>query len=262
MKGKSGSAAKTCKKYIFSEQLSFLKSTLVTRETESSFDVDNNPESLDNERRENDDSWITEGPSTSAATDKKNPNGTAETTTKQPSSTMAPKVAPKRKKIDLEREILDELSKKEDRHLSFFKGVLPSLKDFSEDETLQFQSFVVNAIQDIKRNRTGKSSILLSQTSDAHFRSQQAPVPCQTNFSNWSHLSSRPHTLTSQAPNMLQNVQLASTYNNVINKSQPATQQTLLSLNAQSPDPSVYSDISEESSILDISFSHSSVNHI
>lgn len=105
LKGKSGSAAKTFKKYIFSEQLSFLKSTLVTRETESSFDVDNSPESLDNEGRENDDSLLTEGPSTSAASHEKNLIRTAESTIKQPSSELAPK----RKKIDVEREILKEL---------------------------------------------------------------------------------------------------------------------------------------------------------
>lgn len=93
-----------------------MKSTLVTRETESSFDVDNSPESLDNEGRENDDSLLTEGPSTSAASHEKNLIGTAESTIKQPSSELAPKT----KKIGVEREILNELSKKEDRHLSFF----------------------------------------------------------------------------------------------------------------------------------------------
>ncbi|RVE53982.1 hypothetical protein evm_001385 [Chilo suppressalis] len=40
-----------------------------------------------------------------------------------------------------------------DRHLSFFKGILPSLTAFDDDQTLEFQSGVINLIQSIKRNR-------------------------------------------------------------------------------------------------------------
>lgn len=37
--------------------------------------------------------------------------------------------------------------------LSFFKGILPSLQSFNDDETLEFQSGVLSLIQTIKRNR-------------------------------------------------------------------------------------------------------------
>lgn len=42
---------------------------------------------------------------------------------------------------------------KEDRHLSFFNGIRPSLEQFTDDETLQFQSDVINVIQNIKKSR-------------------------------------------------------------------------------------------------------------
>ncbi|XP_044757563.1 uncharacterized protein LOC123315776 [Coccinella septempunctata] len=39
----------------------------------------------------------------------------------------------------------------EDRNLSFFKSILPSLKLFDDDQTLEFQSGVINLVQTIKR---------------------------------------------------------------------------------------------------------------
>ncbi|XP_063859983.1 uncharacterized protein LOC135100722 [Scylla paramamosain] len=42
---------------------------------------------------------------------------------------------------------------KEDRHLSFFNAIRPSLEQFTDDETLQFQSGVISVIQNIKKAR-------------------------------------------------------------------------------------------------------------
>lgn len=70
------------------------------------------------------------------------------------------RLAPKRKKTDMEREVLESLCAKEDRHLSFFKGLLPSLQEFSDDETLQFQSSVINIIQEIKKARSSLPQVL------------------------------------------------------------------------------------------------------
>lgn len=72
----------------------------------------------------------------------------------------ASRLAPKRKKTDVERDILESLWTKEDRHLSFFKGLLPSLQEFSDDEALQFQSSVINIIQKIKKARSSLSQVL------------------------------------------------------------------------------------------------------
>lgn len=58
----------------------------------------------------------------------------------------------RRRKRDAERSRLSE-----DRHLSFFRGILPSLTHLSEDEVLQFQvgvMSVLKGIKDAKRNPT------------------------------------------------------------------------------------------------------------
>lgn len=58
----------------------------------------------------------------------------------------------RRRKRDAERSRLSE-----DRHLSFFKGILPSLVYLSEDEVLQFQvgvMSVLKGIKDAKKNPT------------------------------------------------------------------------------------------------------------
>lgn len=50
-------------------------------------------------------------------------------------------------------EILSELEKKPNRHLSFFEGIIPSLETFSDDKILQFQSRVIEVMMDIKQQR-------------------------------------------------------------------------------------------------------------
>lgn len=40
----------------------------------------------------------------------------------------------------------------EDRHWSFFKGLLPSLSSFNDDQTLKFQAGIISLLQKIKRN--------------------------------------------------------------------------------------------------------------
>lgn len=41
----------------------------------------------------------------------------------------------------------------ENRHLSFFKSLLPSLSLFYDDETLEFQSGILNLLQNLKRKK-------------------------------------------------------------------------------------------------------------
>ncbi|KAJ8721008.1 hypothetical protein PYW08_006473 [Mythimna loreyi] len=51
---------------------------------------------------------------------------------------------------DFEAQALEALQEKENRHLSFFKGILPSLDSFTELQTLTFQSKVINIITEIR----------------------------------------------------------------------------------------------------------------
>lgn len=108
------------------------------RETESSFEVDSeqSPGGLDEEREDSD------------VLEKSSEAGEVSATK------MSVKMAPKRKKVDIEREILQHLAAEENRHLSFFKGLLPSLEEFTDDEILQFQSGVIGVIQNVKKARS------------------------------------------------------------------------------------------------------------
>ncbi|KAJ8944794.1 hypothetical protein NQ318_003662 [Aromia moschata] len=59
----------------------------------------------------------------------------------------------KRKVDEVDMRILKALEQPEDRHISFFKGIIPSLNTFTEDETLQFQMDVLQVINNIKKRR-------------------------------------------------------------------------------------------------------------
>lgn len=52
---------------------------------------------------------------------------------------------------DFEAQTLEALQEKENRHLSFFKGILPSLDGFTELQTLRFQSKVINIITEMRQ---------------------------------------------------------------------------------------------------------------
>ena len=61
------------------------------------------------------------------------------------------------------------------RHLSFFKGIIPSLQNFNEEETLQFQMEVLELIANIKHRKP------------SNFPSQSLPVHNQP-FHTASHV--------------------------------------------------------------------------
>lgn len=134
---KSGSGAKKLKKYHFYNQLLFL--TKVTQnETDSSLDV-------------------------------------AEETNTDSTSDIAPEssryIPITRKRSmqadDFEKEALKALKEPEDRHLSFFKGILPSIQDFTELQTLTFQSKVLQIITEMRYGSMSQqsSSYRVEQTS-------------------------------------------------------------------------------------------------
>jgi len=52
------------------------------------------------------------------------------------------------------------------RHLSFFKGIIPSLQNFNEEETLEFQMGVLQLIANIKHRKPSNFS---SQGTTNHF---------------------------------------------------------------------------------------------
>ncbi|CAH1969925.1 unnamed protein product [Acanthoscelides obtectus] len=59
---------------------------------------------------------------------------------------------------DFEAQALEALQEKENRHLSFFKGILPSLADFTELQTLTFQSGVIKMITEMRFGEQSQST--------------------------------------------------------------------------------------------------------
>lgn len=64
---------------------------------------------------------------------------------------------------DFEAQTLEALHETENRHLSFFKGILPSLDGFTELQTLTFQSKVINIITEMLFGEQTQSTPLQSR---------------------------------------------------------------------------------------------------
>lgn len=66
---------------------------------------------------------------------------------------------------EFEREGLKLLKEPENRHMSFFRAILPSIQEFSDRETLRFQSKVIQIIDEM---RYGQTSSYVSGPSTSH----------------------------------------------------------------------------------------------
>jgi len=74
----------------------------------------------------------------------------------------------------------------ENRHLSFFKGLLPSMSSLNEDQTLEFQAGVISLLQNIKKKT--------SQYAYNDHHNLQTSTPMQHNYPwpNYEYYSQRP----------------------------------------------------------------------
>lgn len=124
---KSGSGAANVKKYHLYNQLLFLRKV----------EQNNTDSSLDSPRDINTES-----------------TSTCENTTDE-SPCYVPIARKRAMQIDeFEREGLKILKEPENRHMSFFKGVLPSIELFSDRETITFQTKVLQIISEIRYGQT------------------------------------------------------------------------------------------------------------
>ncbi|KDR07103.1 hypothetical protein L798_03477 [Zootermopsis nevadensis] len=62
-------------------------------------------------------------------------------------------VTRKRKLDNVELEMIQALKDQADRHLSFFRGIIPSLNTFDDDEILEFQMLVLQKITSMKQRK-------------------------------------------------------------------------------------------------------------
>lgn len=81
----------------------------------------------------------------------------------------------KRKADPIELELMSVIKEKPDRHLSFFRGIIPSLNTFNEDEILEFQMNVLQTIKSIKERKKMLSSTQMVSVSQIPHVNQHAP---------------------------------------------------------------------------------------
>ncbi|XP_068200905.1 uncharacterized protein [Palaemon carinicauda] len=124
----SGSGSKTLKKYVYDEKLHFLKKNGLSRKSKEGYTL---------EETKNIELDIAE-----IRSDK---------SVKESCSKCASKGNEKRKFDDIEEHAIKPIQTEENRHLSFFKGIVPSLEKFEEEEVIEFQVGVLNLIQKIRK---------------------------------------------------------------------------------------------------------------
>lgn len=134
---KSGAGTKYRKPYIYKEQMKFLKTIANPKPTHES--VSKRSSTTDSDYRPNSRMDV-EGISQESAQRSQN----------MPSSSK------KYKKMNVKEKMCRFLDsrlavKEEDPMLSFFKGVLPAIRPFDDDEILEFQSGILSLIQKIKK---------------------------------------------------------------------------------------------------------------
>ncbi|KAJ8720592.1 hypothetical protein PYW08_006057 [Mythimna loreyi] len=129
---KSGSGTKS-KPYKYNQEMSFLKPIIKPGET-----YDNNPNTRDEAQRENADQQENQKEKHLESSSKKKRMDSG--------SVLDDKMM---KLVDHQLNTIGS----DDRNMNFFKGVLPSLQHFDDDQILEFQSGVINLIQSIKTGR-------------------------------------------------------------------------------------------------------------
>ncbi|KAI4455637.1 madf domain transcription factor [Holotrichia oblita] len=141
-KAKSGAGASNAKAYIYASQLQFLDKIFEERKTEDTLsqNIDDNDGGVADVTVENDENPILLGSNL----------------TRDAAAAAKPaafkKPASKIRKMDaVEVEMIAALKETPNRHLSFFKGLLPSLEDFDEFDTLDFQMEVLKLVKTIRQ---------------------------------------------------------------------------------------------------------------
>ncbi|XP_046674635.1 uncharacterized protein LOC124363429 [Homalodisca vitripennis] len=134
----SGAGASKLRKYIYHEALQFLEKVRVHAETTSNIQGEGQQDDTVDE----------------SGVDSQN---TQQTTNTVPNTVYKPSnVAPKKKKKmdDFELRMLKVVETPQqdgDRHLSFFKGIIPSISKFSEPQIVEFQLGVLQLVQKMQQ---------------------------------------------------------------------------------------------------------------
>ncbi|XP_050668541.1 uncharacterized protein LOC126967889 [Leptidea sinapis] len=183
---KSGAAASNTKPYKYHNQMLFLKKVVTPGDTHENVPANDNITETVESNKDNEDEpdQITEQSGSDRQKERQN---------------LAPpqRKAIKRNVNEVDAKMIeymnDQLKKSknefEDPNLSFFKGILPQLASLNGDQILEFQSGVINLLQNIKSRRYGQSNYewppYSQSSSTPHYHTQGY-------FSRPHHLDSTP----------------------------------------------------------------------
>jgi hypothetical protein len=140
---KSGVGSSKYRKYVYRDQFRFLSKLINKRQTDDSLLVDNVEEYQVTRGEQNRDYMN---------------NLSQETPFRKPRTQQCGNW--KRKLDEFELRIMKALEEGNwpNRHLSFFKGIIPSLQNFNEEETLELQMGVLQLIANIKHRKPSNVS--------------------------------------------------------------------------------------------------------
>lgn len=173
---RSGSSAKPSRLYLYHNQMGFLKKIMDSKTAQESAE--------DGPIEQN------EGPH---QTDEREKNLFNEEPANQPSISGTQKKRKSDPSHELDAKMLKFIDhqiqtprNEENRHLSFFKGLLPSMASLNEDQTLEFQAGVISLLQNIKKKT--------SQYAYNNQHNLQTPTPMQHNYPwpNYEYYSQLP----------------------------------------------------------------------
>lgn len=149
---KSGAAASKLRKYLYHEQLNFLEKGLYRRATDSSM--------ADNEHTGEAESQQQTEERQSAADQRETPDATEQTSQTLSAKTPAVKTTSVQQSARKRKRGLDEFELRmlksieagdqEDRNMQFFKGILPSVQKFTDNQIVDFQMGVLQVIKNIQ----------------------------------------------------------------------------------------------------------------
>lgn len=177
IKAKSGAGASRSKTYIYASQLHFIDKIFDEKETDDTLS-----QNIDDSENYGCDADVT-------VNDNQNPTVPSDAAPAEKPTSSSRKPPSKKRKMDpVELEMIAALKEKPNRHLSFFKGLLPSLEDFDEIDTIDFQMEVLKIVKQIRQRKHP-----LSSTSGTSYGS-----PCSTPLM----------TSPSDTPPMAQNLRL------------------------------------------------------
>ncbi|XP_044759431.1 uncharacterized protein LOC123317115 [Coccinella septempunctata] len=172
-KQRSGPAGSKIKTYIYSSRLRFLDNMFEERERANR---DTSPENIEdpvsaNEQSENDEIHQESVPDVSNLS-RPEPSGSGKKDGLPENKFKKP--VPKKQKTNADEWDVNAASAvTPNRHLHFFKGLLPSLEEFDEFDTLDFQMEVLKLVKDIRMRKHPVYSAAVRSTQSLNSRHQQ-----------------------------------------------------------------------------------------